>query len=223
MNEGRIDAALEAELERRAGRTVSRDGTHLQVAEQAEVDSLVEIADLLWEAADHDPPPLEDDPTAIVLGLVPDPAITLDAGALRRCRKDAGLKTSELAARLAERGWPVATLDVFAWETKSANGLCPALIRAIAETLDCQVEDVTAQTVSVMETALDKVAKAPWFVGLAWQWAGQLDITFGAAQSALLGHMTATATRGSDLTELQWREVLEHLEPHSPNRPSVDE
>ena len=40
-------------------------------AEREDVESLVEIADLLWLAAQK-PPPLEEDPVAMRLGLVPD-------------------------------------------------------------------------------------------------------------------------------------------------------
>jgi hypothetical protein len=42
--------------------------------ERTEVDSLLAVADLVWGSADHPPPPLESDPTAIMLGLVPDPS-----------------------------------------------------------------------------------------------------------------------------------------------------
>lgn len=41
---------------------------------RAEIASLMEVADLLWEAG-HDAPPLEADPVAAMLGLIPDPHV----------------------------------------------------------------------------------------------------------------------------------------------------
>jgi hypothetical protein len=142
---------------------------------------------------------------------LPDPTITLAVDALRRCRKRAGLKPSDLAARLAARGWDVTVKDVFAWETKSAAGLCPALTRAIAEELGIKSEAVTLRRDSARETTVEKVAESPWFVDLVWELSRKVQITFGAAQSDLLAQMSATANRGGDLTEEQWREVLEQL------------
>ena len=67
MNEDR-DAALEA---------------------AAEVQELLRIADLLWEEA-HGAPPLEDDPVAAMLGLVPDASRSLDPRALNKVTKSSG-------------------------------------------------------------------------------------------------------------------------------------
>lgn len=44
----------------------------LSDAERADIESLVEIADLLW-LANQKPPPLVEDPVAIRLGIVPNP------------------------------------------------------------------------------------------------------------------------------------------------------
>jgi hypothetical protein len=71
MTDERIDAALDAALTQRSGRALASDSEpSLSPHEQAEVDSLLDIADLLWETS-YPCPPLEDDPTAIMLGLVP--------------------------------------------------------------------------------------------------------------------------------------------------------
>ncbi|MCL1899435.1 MAG: hypothetical protein FWG11_02750 [Promicromonosporaceae bacterium] len=158
-----------------------------------------------------------------MLGLVPDPAIMLDVSALKRYRQSARLKQSELAARLAARGWQIATKDVFAWETKSAAGLCPALIRAIAEELGVEAEKVMLRRDLAKETTVEKVAKTPWFVDLVWDLSRKVQITFGVAQSDLLAQMSATANRGSDLTEEQWREVLEQLVSNRTPRRSDNE
>ena len=77
MTDERIAATLDAALARRAGRVpVSDSEPDLSAHEQAEVDSLLEVADLLWEMS-HPCPALKDDPTAIMLGLVPNSALAL--------------------------------------------------------------------------------------------------------------------------------------------------
>jgi hypothetical protein len=112
MTDERIAAALDAALNRRAGRADMVDSElNLSPHEQTEVDSLLGIADLLWEGS-HPCPALDDDPTAAMLGLVPNPVDALDGQAVKRCRQQATLGQSELAARLRERAWPIDPEDV---------------------------------------------------------------------------------------------------------------
>jgi hypothetical protein len=86
-------------LEARAGRVTGKDQPMLSAEDRADVESLIEVADLLW-AAGHGAPPLESDPVAAMLGLIPDPQCALDPKALARARKNARLKPSELVNRL---------------------------------------------------------------------------------------------------------------------------
>jgi len=221
MTDERITAALDTELERRAGRGDSAVPTvPLSPDEQAEVNSLLDVADLLWESADAGAPPLEEDPTALMLGLVPAPSGTWTMAAFKQYRLRAGLKQSELATRLAERGWDVATKDVFAWETKSVTGLAPALVRAIADELGIEVELLMRRQQVAQDTVIDQVSRTQWFIDLCQTWANSLEITFSSARTALLTQMSVTANRGSDLTEEQWRDVLEQLPPHAPGQSS---
>ena len=145
MIDERIEATLEAELDRRDGRVVSSDpiDTHTP-AEQQELDSLLDIADLLWEACDVAVPPLEQDATAIMLGLVPDPATTLDKAQLKKQRLRTGLTNKELATHLTLRGWQITTKDVFGWEDKTAI-VAPALINAIAQELAVEPDALTVK------------------------------------------------------------------------------
>src|SRR5688572_2790661 len=102
------DDALARRLEARARRPVGESQPELSGGDGDEMESLLDVADLLWEAA-HGATPLESDPVAAMLGLVPDPGYALDSEALARARKNARLKSSELAARLVSRGWEVRT------------------------------------------------------------------------------------------------------------------
>ena len=212
MNEDRIDAALEAELERRAGRG-DTGASHIALSpeERAELDALLEIADAVWEAGHLGAPPLEDDPTAIMLGLVPDPSISLSSKAITRYRKRGGLKPSRVATRLTERGWKVTTRDVFAWEERDTLGLSPALMRAIATALGVSEKDVCITRPASEPDAVANAMKADWFVDLTRRWADKMKVSPDVAKAAMRGRMVAVARRGGDLDEEQWRESLERL------------
>jgi hypothetical protein len=72
VNEGNrselITELIENPSERERGR-ILRDA-RLSEAERTDIMSLVEVADLVW-LANQGAPPLEDDPVAKLLGLVP--------------------------------------------------------------------------------------------------------------------------------------------------------
>jgi len=211
MDEERIAAALAAELERRAGRPASE--THppeLDPAEQSEVDSLVEIADLLWEAADHPAPPLESDPTAIMLGLVPDPSFVLDGKALKKHRSRLGIDIKVLAERLTERGWEVTPAMVFDWERQKSASVCPALIRSVAAVLGVSEDDIAIRQV-VQETALDRAAQRPRFLELVREWGQLHQVSPDFAKSALKSRLAVAVRRGDDLDEDQYLAALENL------------
>jgi hypothetical protein len=194
---------------RRANRSTAQ--TTLTVDEQADIDSLLHVADLLWEAKHDDVPPLEQDPTAIMLGLVSDPAITLDGQAVKTCRMRAGLGHKELAACMAARGWEITTKDVFSWETKTVAGVCPALIRAVAEELGVEESTVTAHAAISAESVIDRVQAHPKFAPLAGWWAEVTHVSDQDARRQLASRMVATANRGSDLDEEQWLDMLSKL------------
>jgi transcriptional regulator with XRE-family HTH domain len=211
MNEERIVAALDAELERRAGRATDTPTPRLDPAEQAEVDALLEIADLLWESADYPAPPLESDPTAIMLGLVPDPSFKLDAKALKKQRTRLGMDIKTLATLLSERGWQDVTVGtVFGWERQQRVGLCPALIRSIAAVLGVS-EDAVSVRQEVEETALDRAVKRPRFLELAQEWAADHGLSLDVARPILTARLAVAVRRGDDLDEDQYIEALEHL------------
>ena len=71
MTEDRIAIALEKALEIRAGRGDEITSIELTPEEQVELNSLLEVADLVWSAGPKAvPPQLANDPTSIMLGLV---------------------------------------------------------------------------------------------------------------------------------------------------------
>lgn len=133
---------LSDHLEARAGRPTSGIAPALTESDRAEIDSLVEVADLLWESA-HGAPPIDQDPVAKMLGLVPDPERALDGRALARRRKYARVTRNELAARLRVRGWEVQFSDVYWWEKRSAAEVVPALVGAIAEEVGASTDRLT--------------------------------------------------------------------------------
>lgn len=183
-------------LEARAGRVTGKDQPMLSAEDRADVESLIEVADLLW-AAGHGAPPLESDPVAAMLGLIPDPQCALDPKALARARKNARLKPSELVNRLVARGWNVQVRDVFRWENQSAADVAPALIKAIADETNTSVDRLTTSRESTAEHgAIATVTRSPRFERLVERWARIQGVSRALAASALESRILATVHRG---------------------------
>ena len=88
-------------------------------------------------------PPLEEDPTARLLGLVVDPERELDPAALRRVRQVRKIGPEALASRLQTRGWSVKPLDIITWESRGAPTVVPAIIAALADELKIDPVELT--------------------------------------------------------------------------------
>ncbi len=86
-------------------------------------------------------PPLELDPIAIALGLVPGPDDVLSSHRLQSARKAARIDLSELVRLLQDRGWDVSATEVLRWHSADTQ-LAPALLNALAETLDVPVRSL---------------------------------------------------------------------------------
>jgi transcriptional regulator with XRE-family HTH domain len=90
------------------------------------------------------PPVQHDDPVALMLGLVPDPDISLDGQKLTNARKKANINLAQLCDRLNQRGWNIRVKHAFQWE-RSAFPLAPALIDAIADELGVDRKTLLSQ------------------------------------------------------------------------------
>ncbi|WP_431842204.1 hypothetical protein [Calidifontibacter indicus] len=190
---------------------IKRSRDDLDSATAPEAVQLLEIADLLWEAA-HGAPPLERDPVAAMLGLVPDSSRALSRGALRQAMQAAGLKPSALAENLSERGWEVATRDVFNWQTRADASVPPALIQAIAEVTGTAADRLTVDRGdSPDHRALQSVAGSPAFNALAERWARLRGTSISLGASALEARLAASVFRGSQPDEEQMLASLEDL------------
>lgn len=89
----------------------------LTPAQQREAHASWKLLDAARQAAeDYTPPPLETDPLAVALGLVPEPGRRLSGSRLKGARTKRRLQASQLADLLAARGWDVCTKTVFRWE-----------------------------------------------------------------------------------------------------------
>ena len=179
--------------------------------EMADITAISDTADLLWRAA-HGAPPLVDDPVAAMLGLVPDRECSLNVRALTAARKRAGLKVSDLAARLRERGWDFQKNDVFRWETRTASDVAPAVIEAIANILDVRVDSlVSASDSATAQDRLSSVRHHPLFEQLVDRWARVQHISRSVAAAALETRMAATVHRGEQPDPEQLLRALEAL------------
>jgi hypothetical protein len=178
-----------------------------------EVLKLLAAGDLVWEAA-HTAPPLEKDPVAAMLGVVPDPNFQLDAKALTRACQASRVKPTALASSLSARGWKVDTSDVFRWQTRSAPDIPPALINAIAQELRTDparlVARVRPQATSLLGVAEDVVATQR-FHDIVRRFAKVRRMSAEMAESAMKSRMLATVHRGDIPDKEQMLASLESL------------
>ncbi|MCM3895782.1 hypothetical protein ND991_11230 [Gordonia sputi] len=159
-----------------------------------------EIAELLRTAA-HGAPPIESDPIAAMLGLVPDASCRLDSVRYKNARKRARTKPSEVARALRRRGWEYATSDVTRWETNSqeAASLPPAVVQAVAAIIGADVSGlIGAEAAEPSEGRFAAVKRDGRFRDLAMRWASAQRISFEAAFAALDSRMMSTVHRGDE-------------------------
>lgn len=185
----------------------------LSPAQQREARACWELLDAARQVVgDYTPPPLEGDPLALALGLVPDPGRRLSGHRLKTARMKRNLQTSQLAGILAARGWDVETKTVFRWERGASTEIAPALLAAIAEVLRIPVGDLTAAAGDhdPATTEIRDAAATPQFAGLARRWAKTSRQSLADASTGLQRLMLATtARRGRHLTAGEWLAVLE--------------
>lgn len=160
-------------------------------------------------------PPLTADPVAIALGAVPD--IRLDPAAMRRERQAKNVRPSEIARLLQERGWPVTTSDVFAWE-RHAERVAPALLDDIAAMLG--VPEATLAPVDSSrpsgpgrsgedENTLLEALRMADLDEIVQQWAELMGFDPEAARGDLGRRLSGAAHRGTRvLTIRQLKAVL---------------
>jgi transcriptional regulator with XRE-family HTH domain len=196
MNDDDRDRLLAELIEKPEERKRILQNAHLDENDRNGIAALVETADLLWLSA-QGAPLLEDDPVAAMLGLVPDRECSLDSRALSQARKRAGLKVSDIAERLRERGWEFKQSDVFRWETRSASDVAPAVVQAIADILSTQVEDlITVPSSASAQDHLADIRRHPHFEQLVDRWARLQNVSRAVAAAALESRMAATVHRG---------------------------
>ena len=185
----------------------------LTPAQQREAHASWKLLDAARQATeDYTPPPLEADPLAVALGLVPEPGRRLSGSRLKGARTKRRLQASQLADLLSARGWDVCTKTVFRWEQAGSAEIAPALLAAIAEVLRVPAEELTAAAGDhdPAATEVQAAAATPQFAGLARRWAQTSGQSFSDACAGLQRLMlVTTARRGRHLTAGEWLAVLE--------------
>lgn len=195
MNEDDYNRLLARLIEDPEHRTGILREADVDEAEEKNLKALVDASDAIWLCA-HGAPPLDEDPVAAMLGLLPDPHVALDSKALARQRKRARLTVSDLAERLSERGWNVQASDVFRWESRSAPDVPPALIQAIAAVLHASPDLISA--LQPAEDQFSAVRNTARFQDLVSRWMTALGLSRSMALAALESRMVATVHRGEE-------------------------
>lgn len=194
---GRREQILQAAVESGVGRQ--------------DLSDLVATADQLWFAA-HAAPPLEEDPVAAMLGLIPDPSRSLSAKSLTTSRKRAGLSIGDVAKSLLKRGWDVHTRDVFGWENRSSADVPPALIQAIAEIVDAVPDELTTSSdTNSSDSIVAEVRRSAEFQKLVRRWARVRDLSEALAAASLERRLVTTVHRGQVPDAAQLLQSLDEL------------
>ncbi len=115
---------------------------HLDARDRRELSELFRIIDANW-ATEIELPPLEEDPTAIALGLIPQPTRSemLVVGAkVRALRQARGLQMTAFAAMVSRYGWTITAQDATLLERTEAQVLRAEQASALARTLGTGIE-----------------------------------------------------------------------------------
>lgn len=207
------DRLLELLLEEPPGPQREQMLAQFNADQRREVLKLVKAGDLVWEAA-HPAPPLEEDPVAALLGVVPDPNFQLEAKALLQVCQANGLKPTVLAERLKGRGWKVNASDIFRWQTRSAPDVPPALIKAIAEEVRIDPQRLVAKSDprrTRLREVTEGITSSRRFNDLVQRFANLRQISTEMAESVMKSRMLATVHRGDTPDEEQMLASLESL------------
>jgi transcriptional regulator with XRE-family HTH domain len=196
MNDDDRDRLLAELLARPTERERILHDAQLNERDRVEIAELVDTADMLWLSA-QGAPPLEDDPVAAMLGLIPDAECSLDARALSQARRRVGMTVSQVAERLQGRGWEVQTGDVFRWEQGSTSDVAPAVVEAVADILNVSVESLIASpALGSRQDFLADIRRNSLFEQLVDRWARIRRVSRAAAAAALESRLVATVHRG---------------------------
>lgn len=182
MDDEQTDAFNQALLDFAAGRTGTADGLN-----DEECELLAAIQDWLPGLSDaiavlavtnnaHPVTPVRhDDPIALMLGLVADPAVTLNGRRLASLRKAAGYNIGDLAQRLATRGWDVSVKTVSAWERNLLNPP-PATINAIAEELSVTPDAIISPAPARATQTLEDLFTDATITAFFEEWATEANV-----------------------------------------------
>ncbi|WP_328442730.1 hypothetical protein [Amycolatopsis sp. NBC_00438] len=173
-------------------------------------DDAVAVEHLRSGAAPVEPPPLDDDPLAVALGLVPAQQAALSGPALRTARQRKGMKASQLAKAVTELGHPLRPGELQRWESTPSIPLSIGTIGALATVLGASTESLS-ETVEVPPAYVSSRR----FHQLVERLARCLKIPLVLAQTQLLAKAAAPARRGQGYTDDHVLDALEqYVEEH---------
>lgn len=182
MNDQPTDAFDQALLDVAAGRTATADGLtddqqELLTAIQDWLPNLSDAIAVVVVANNASPvaPVRHDDPIALMLGLVEDPAVTLDGRRLASLRKAAGYDIRDLAQRLTTRGWDVSVKTVSAWERNLLKPP-PATINAIAEELAVTSDAIISTAPAVATETFEGLFTDATIAAFFKEWATEANV-----------------------------------------------
>jgi hypothetical protein len=166
----------------------------LSTEDEGLVRAMAPWLSLLSSSPDADDADLESDPVAIALGLVVDPSQRLSGSRLRTARRDASMKTSELAGRLIGRGWPVQTRDISYWE-RSETAIYPALLAAVCEEVGAKPDSLVLTSERRPDRSWAAVFEDQDVVAALSEWSVEAGISVEQTQEVVTNKLSLAAFR----------------------------
>lgn len=135
-------------------------------------------------------PPVDQDPVAALVGLVPSREVVLDGPQLKRLRGATSI--SELASQLQQYGWDVTSSEVRRWQGNEPVQLPPALVERLAHIVGTTVAQITREMDPKVSMA---VVRTPRWDAAVTRLARLLGLGHEAAHIRLSAVVMSTAFR----------------------------
>jgi hypothetical protein len=217
-NSVEVEELVDAYIRHLEGNGDRPDLTGIRPDTAAEASELFRLLDATW-ASDLDLPPIEEDPVALALGLVPLPdmeATTWVLGPkLSAVRRRRHLRPSDVARQLTEAGYPHNARSVVKLEETPANEVTRTFLSALIQALGCNEAELTRGT----DADLDRFVawlRSDQFDREVAKWAAETNYVGPDLRSAARARLlSARHRRGGESTPNEWitlvRTVLDSL------------
>lgn len=218
-NSVELEELIDAYIRYLEGNGERPDLTGIRPDTAAEASELFRLLDATW-ASGLDLPPIEKDPVALALGLVPLPDLEATMwvlgpklSAVRRRRR---LRPSDVARKLTQAGYPHNAKSVVKLEETPANEVTRTFLSALIHALGCNDTELTRDTDDADLDSFAAWLRSEQFDREVAKWAAETNYVGPDLRSAARARLlSARYRRSGDSTPGEWitlvRTVLDSL------------